>query len=69
MKRFSDTLWNTGKEIDFIDSLGHQESSTINRKVLLRGYIVSMEKRSTWGDIDRSLCLYHAQQALLSETV
>ena len=68
--------WTTEDECEWLDRLGRAEKFNIRpsfvgapkpvktRKELLTMYVANIRNRFDWGQMDREVCLAHAERAL-----
>lgn len=58
------SAWSTTSELTFISRLGEFSERPGNRKDLLQGYLTAMEKRRSWGSIEKDVVIGYAKRQL-----
>lgn len=61
--------WSQADELRFIDNLGtggnlFRGGQSVDREKLLKGYVMSCQRRVEWGVLDGIKCRQHAEEAL-----
>lgn len=66
MKEVRPTGWGTKRELEWIKNIGEesQHTKSMDKVVLLEGYLEGAKKRKRWDDLDKSACIKLAKSIL-----